>query len=170
VQLSGVPPENSVRRDAEPHTRGRVCSPEASGAANISETSYGNRAKDIFRDDAQWQFLGRRIKLPPQAPICGQASAGFGGKPTGSRTSPYIQLLADPIPLDSCAFKASSACANLLCALDAAWPIPRRSSLFGRGVRGPGGVPRVLGGWRARQEGRRCLPVRGGGGRGRSSV
>jgi hypothetical protein len=28
VQVSGVSPENSVRRDAEDHTRGRVCSPE----------------------------------------------------------------------------------------------------------------------------------------------
>ena len=26
--ISGVPPENSVRRDAEHHTRGRVCSPD----------------------------------------------------------------------------------------------------------------------------------------------
>jgi hypothetical protein len=35
VQLSGVPPENSVRRDAEQHTRGRVCSPEASPLATF---------------------------------------------------------------------------------------------------------------------------------------
>jgi hypothetical protein len=30
VQISGVPLENRVRRDAEHHTRGRVCSPDLS--------------------------------------------------------------------------------------------------------------------------------------------
>ena len=47
--LSGVPPENRVRRDAEPHTRGRVYSPDALVLASFSETSNENCSRRLRR-------------------------------------------------------------------------------------------------------------------------
>jgi hypothetical protein len=71
LRLPERPAEDSVRRDAEHHTRGRVCSPRRFGAANVSETSYGTAHHQVIERD----------KFVPPEPITRGVPAGL--PPTG---------------------------------------------------------------------------------------
>ena len=62
VQFAGVPSENSVRRDAEHDTRGRVCSPDVSKLAEAVQRTQEATEGSPFQAGAK-AFLEHNIQL-----------------------------------------------------------------------------------------------------------
>jgi len=90
------------------------------------QTKRGENGSAIY-----YCLSGYSFDLLPQSPVRGEAPSVFGGKAAGSRTSPHVQLLADPIQFHGGFLlnhgRKDPLCANLLCGLAAALPDPSRN-------------------------------------------